>query len=1547
DVPLMESEKIQGEDPCPQVTYMLNDSCIPALTTGSPEATEFISMSHASEEGVEEEEEEEEEEELAFLFVMDREQIWDSLCNPVEREMPEQLDRGQRDPENETGLSEGERSLNTLGNNSEDLSWNCSQEELTAANSGSAHQPSFFHSFTLTHAPTTPNRVPAGQVQIHELLQLPQALNIHDTSPQTPSEDTLRTNTFLTQEESTYECHQVSHDVSKSHQDAESFKTKSDENHSLELDTRYGKEKGLSGVIEAGEGMSSKMEEADRMEPSPATANEKKGRELKEQREDVKLSTHQPSSEFPEGSRINADGTQTTPNGITSLLSPKDVNNHSDFGEEVEDLGQNVLICSDLQEDSEEGRTRSQMETTSTKSHRDGGELALAQEPLSKTGEFEPAEMEAVELGDTELNEDEDLDWKEMKDDMKMEQEKLLLGHDGQEEQEPLVETEGITFPLKDLFASDSSLESTCGISECCVQTSVAKQMPSARLPAEGLNPASDSNGAQSPTCDDTEQWEYSGIYDQAGCVSCSGQDCEQPTEGGRKRSVEEQGSENAGEGKCVRNVDGEGLAPFGEGLLLTPEPKTRSDFQGMDHPVDGEIHISASSLETITVAGPLQKDDSKEASDGTVDYVVLHEEEPDSIQELLKQDLPLPCQRDKVVCVCNEVVVRSVHEHDTSSRDCPKEAQDSDSEILQQVFPGGGLSNTDESWHQVSTQAQDQGVHYLGKFQKHPKTSVKNFVFPGKEAEEDKLCPGQETSINELPYLLGSEVNRPESDHNTDTLTLPNSGTSIATDVAQLTKTLTPVSGSDQMLAPEPASSHSSQPSSPTLDCRHSVPFSTSPPSGDFLALPPDPNIDLTHPSQILEVPSSSQTCQFLGLKSVSTEIPPTTATALAKEVLDQPPASESDFPQHCQLPDHMCNSKLSLSLEEDDHQPIPMPILPPKHKHFVFPALNTNQAKQIQSSSFQTREAVAPELNTSPLPVFALPTDPQTQPPTFHANKPSAPDRKRFAPQQAEATVANLPIHCIAANGHIRTHVAIANSLSRTIPPTLESQNFKQVSNTDGGAEGLAPVQLAKLQGANAPQDPTDNIHEASSDLEVNLLGTHSNLVTLNNDASVVNPTYGIPEPRAKVTDMPDGTTTSEHICSVESQKVPEAAEVQDSVQPPPLLAFTNPIHFLQLGPPSPPTARHPCRQQAVFHGPQWQQQQQTVNTKTNAGLTSAPVVMPGVAESPGKFRKGLEKPMVETSPAVVQRKEGLAKHPPLEKSSSCPNKNAIRPDTKELESNSKKQDVLLKLRAKSKDWHRQGLRKVSIPTDNALAEAIASLVPSKEEVPAYKEKREHSEFVTYGEKKPAETLENVKRRCSKLIHSSELLYQKYSDDALNKAIQSQKRAGSVPEELDPPNSPRLRRKVLHSQDSYLHRLSVSSTSSLWQDIPMVRGSTMLLSMTHEEQKLQEAKFELIASEASYLRSLNVAVDHFQCSQVLQAVLNNQEKQWLFSRLPDVRDVSNNFLFDLEEKLEENMFNFNVCDVALRHAPEFRRVYLPYVTNQTYQQQTFRRLL
>nr|XP_030709956.1 rho guanine nucleotide exchange factor 5 isoform X4 [Globicephala melas] len=285
----------------------------------------------------------------------------------------------------------------------------------------------------------------------------------------------------------------------------------------------------------------------------------------------------------------------------------------------------------------------------------------------------------------------------------------------------------------------------------------------------------------------------------------------------------------------------------------------------------------------------------------------------------------------------------------------------------------------------------------------------------------------------------------------------------------------------------------------------------------------------------------------------------------------------------------------------------------------------------------------------------------------------------------------------------------------------------------------------------------------------------------------------------------------------------------------------------------------------------------------------------------------------------------------HPHLEKASSWPHR---RDSGRPAEGSRGQVGVPSEGSSKHKDWHRQGLRRPSILPEGPKGGPAVEKSPSL------------SDAIVFREKKPKEVMGGFSRRCSKLINSSQLLYQEYSDVFLNKEIQSQQRLDSLTE-APGPASPRQPRKALVSSESYLKRLSMASSGSLWQEIPVVRNSTVLLSMTHEDQKLQEAKFELIVSEASYLRSLHIAVDHFQHSEQLRATLSNQDHQWLFSRLQDVRDVSTMFLSDLEENFEGNIFTFQVCDVVLSHAPNFRRVYLPYVTNQTYQERTFQSLL
>uniref|UniRef100_A0AAR2JNS3 Rho guanine nucleotide exchange factor (GEF) 19 n=1 Tax=Pygocentrus nattereri TaxID=42514 RepID=A0AAR2JNS3_PYGNA len=180
-------------------------------------------------------------------------------------------------------------------------------------------------------------------------------------------------------------------------------------------------------------------------------------------------------------------------------------------------------------------------------------------------------------------------------------------------------------------------------------------------------------------------------------------------------------------------------------------------------------------------------------------------------------------------------------------------------------------------------------------------------------------------------------------------------------------------------------------------------------------------------------------------------------------------------------------------------------------------------------------------------------------------------------------------------------------------------------------------------------------------------------------------------------------------------------------------------------------------------------------------------------------------------------------------------------------------------------------------------------------------------------------------------------------YSDVAINREIQRQQ--GAEPGNDEDRGGDYASPSNLSPSSSF--RSSRGSAFSLWQDIPDVRGSGELDNFSNEERKLQEAKFELVTSEASYIRSLTIAVDHFMMSPELTECLGTQERQWLFSKLPDVKDVSEKFLQDLEHRLEADILRFDVCDIVLEHCPALRRVYLPYVTNQAYQEQTYQRLL
>nr|XP_032836646.1 ephexin-1-like [Petromyzon marinus] len=135
--------------------------------------------------------------------------------------------------------------------------------------------------------------------------------------------------------------------------------------------------------------------------------------------------------------------------------------------------------------------------------------------------------------------------------------------------------------------------------------------------------------------------------------------------------------------------------------------------------------------------------------------------------------------------------------------------------------------------------------------------------------------------------------------------------------------------------------------------------------------------------------------------------------------------------------------------------------------------------------------------------------------------------------------------------------------------------------------------------------------------------------------------------------------------------------------------------------------------------------------------------------------------------------------------------------------------------------------------------------------------------------------------------------------------------------------------------------------ATSTLWQDLPHVRESGLLEELSSDDIKRQEALFELVISEASYLRSLALVSDVFLSSAALAAAMEPRDHRVLFSNLAEVKEASARFLLELEDRVDESPLIADVCDIVLSHAQRGFRAYVPYVTNQPYQEQVYQRLM
>ncbi|XP_077344279.1 rho guanine nucleotide exchange factor 26 [Lithobates pipiens] len=132
-----------------------------------------------------------------------------------------------------------------------------------------------------------------------------------------------------------------------------------------------------------------------------------------------------------------------------------------------------------------------------------------------------------------------------------------------------------------------------------------------------------------------------------------------------------------------------------------------------------------------------------------------------------------------------------------------------------------------------------------------------------------------------------------------------------------------------------------------------------------------------------------------------------------------------------------------------------------------------------------------------------------------------------------------------------------------------------------------------------------------------------------------------------------------------------------------------------------------------------------------------------------------------------------------------------------------------------------------------------------------------------------------------------------------------------------------------------------------STWSQLSVVRKNGLSQSIGQEERKRQEAMFEVISSEHSYLLSLEILIRMFKNSKQLSSTMTKTENHHLFSNITDVCEASKKFFKELEGRHQRNILIEDISDIVEKHAKSTFDPYVKYCTNEVYQQRTLQKLI
>uniref|UniRef100_A0A8C8SL50 Rho guanine nucleotide exchange factor 16 n=1 Tax=Pelusios castaneus TaxID=367368 RepID=A0A8C8SL50_9SAUR len=319
----------------------------------------------------------------------------------------------------------------------------------------------------------------------------------------------------------------------------------------------------------------------------------------------------------------------------------------------------------------------------------------------------------------------------------------------------------------------------------------------------------------------------------------------------------------------------------------------------------------------------------------------------------------------------------------------------------------------------------------------------------------------------------------------------------------------------------------------------------------------------------------------------------------------------------------------------------------------------------------------------------------------------------------------------------------------------------------------------------------------------------------------------------------------------------------------------------------------------------------------------------------ESPVALKKGTQQ-LIPKSLAMSTKSKTPARHQSF--AVAMPSKESSHYDLKRMSAPSFSLDDL-DIEMDSGGMLKRNLRNTSYRAAMKGLKNVEELEPSKD-IATLKPRSEEASALTA--RSPGRTKKTLGRkrmqRHGGSFKDEPRLYQEIRERGLN-SINHESDDDLLEEESIPEEHP--------TSNSIIVVKSYRPAQVTWSQLPEVQEAGILDRITPEERKRQEAIFEIITSEFSYMHSLGILVCHFMKSEELRGTMTQTEHHHLFSNISDILNISKSFFEDLEKRHQENVLIPDISDILEDHVSNHFNPYVIYCSNEVYQQRTLQKLL